>query len=70
MVARVHDQQNQFSRKGEQRTCGILSHFQKNATNTQSTPVKVEPPPEFRALTLLDDAPDAKTRPEWQDPVR
>lgn len=40
------------------------------AINTQSTPVKVEPSPEFRALTLLDNAPDAKTRPEWQDPVR
>ncbi|KAJ5378359.1 hypothetical protein N7509_011478 [Penicillium cosmopolitanum] len=40
------------------------------AINTQSTPAKVEPPPEFRALTLLDNAPDAKTRPEWQDPVR
>nr|ADO29932.1 hypothetical protein PP110 [Penicillium paxilli] len=40
------------------------------AINTQSTPVKDEPPPEFRALTLPDNAPDAKTRPEWQDPVR
>jgi hypothetical protein len=38
--------------------------------NTQDTPANAEPPPEFRALTLLDNAPDAKTRPEWQDPVR
>jgi hypothetical protein len=39
------------------------------AINTQNTP-KVEPPPEFRALMLFDNAPDAKTRPQWQDPVR
>lgn len=38
--------------------------------NTQDTSYNTEPPLEFRALTLLDNAPDAKTRPEWQDPVR
>lgn len=36
----------------------------------QDTTTKVEIPPEFRALTLLDNAPKAKPRPQWQDPVR
>ena len=38
--------------------------------HSQDTPAKVDPPPEFRALTLLDNVSDATIRQEWQDPVR
>lgn len=38
--------------------------------NTRGTPNKIESPPNFRALTLLDSILGAKSRPEWQNPVR
>lgn len=62
--------QRRFLKRLTSRKSSATSSDAELDINTRGTPHKIEPPPNFRALTLLDNILGAKSRPEWQDPVR